>query len=95
VNQVVNATADSHPLRLSPRQREVAAYVAAGLTDEEIARSLSISRRTVRMHCDAIRAKLSVARRRDIPVAYRLQTGRDALEFFEHLNWRFELHSQG
>jgi DNA-binding CsgD family transcriptional regulator len=66
-------------VRLSPRQRQVLSFVAAGLTGCEIARELGISPRTVRMHCDALRIKMGVPRRRLIPAAYRALTGEDPL----------------
>jgi DNA-binding NarL/FixJ family response regulator len=62
---------------LSPRQRQVLTLVAAGLTGDEIARELSISPRTVRMHSDVLRIKLGVQKRRLIPAAYRAMTGED------------------
>ncbi|MGH3428344.1 MAG: helix-turn-helix domain-containing protein [Mycobacteriales bacterium] len=65
------------PLRLSGRQHEVARGVAEGLTDSEIAERLGISPRTVRMHCDTLRARLGVSRRRQIPYAYKLAVGED------------------
>jgi DNA-binding NarL/FixJ family response regulator len=40
---------------------------------------LGISPRTAKAHADALRQKLGVARRRQIPVAYRAKTGRDPL----------------
>ena len=64
---------------LSPRQHQVLILVAAGLTGGEIARELSISSRTVRMHCDALRVKLGVPKRRLLPAAYRAITGEDPL----------------
>jgi DNA-binding CsgD family transcriptional regulator len=66
-------------VRFTSRQRQVIGLVAAGMTDNEIAIMLSISPRTVRMHCDTVRARLSVTRRRLIPLAYRQQTGEDPL----------------
>lgn len=64
---------------LSPRQHQVLTLVAAGLTGDEIARKLSISPRTVRMHSDALRNKLGVPKRRLIPAAYRALTGEDPM----------------
>jgi len=62
---------------LSRRQRQVLARVAAGRTNAEIAGELAISPRTVRMHCDALKMKLGVPKRRLIPAAYRAITGQD------------------
>jgi DNA-binding CsgD family transcriptional regulator len=68
---------------LTPRQLQIVGYVAAGLTDHEIAATLAISPRTVRMHCDAVRSRLAVARRRLIPATYRQLTGKDPLELLD------------
>jgi DNA-binding CsgD family transcriptional regulator len=65
--------------RFTRRQREVVELIAAGCSNEEIARRLGISPRTAKAHCDVLRQKLSVARRRQIPAAYRLLTGEDPL----------------
>jgi DNA-binding CsgD family transcriptional regulator len=62
-------------VRLSARQHEVARGVAEGMTDAQIAERLGISPRTVRMHCDALRSRLGVARRRQVPYAYWLAVG--------------------
>jgi DNA-binding CsgD family transcriptional regulator len=75
----------SRTAQLTDRQQQVLGCVAAGLTDREIASRLAISPRTVRMHCDAIRARLAVSRRRHMPAAFRLQSGRDPLELYEQL----------
>lgn len=64
---------------ITERQRQVVELVAAGLSNEEIGEQLGISPRTVKAHCDVLRQKLGVARRRQIPVAYRLLTGQDPL----------------
>jgi ATP/maltotriose-dependent transcriptional regulator MalT len=64
---------------LTARQREVVALIAAGCSNEEVGAHLGISPRTAKAHCDVIRQKLGVARRRQIPVAYRSQTGEDPL----------------
>lgn len=66
-----------HSVSLSSRQRQVLVRVAAGRTNAEIAQELVISPRTVRMHCDALKIKLGVPKRRLIPAAYRAITGRD------------------
>ena len=66
-------------LNLTDRQRQVVELIATGLSNEEIADRLGISPRTAKAHCDVLRQKLGVARRRQIPVAYRLLTGEDPL----------------
>ena len=63
--------------RLSPRQYEVLGLIADGFTEAEIALELGISPRTVRMHSDVLRVKLGVARRRELPRAYRRVQGDD------------------
>lgn len=64
---------------LTERQRQVVELLAAGCSNIEIAERLSISPRTAKAHCDILRQKLGVRRRRQIPVAYRLHTGDDPL----------------
>jgi len=64
---------------ITERQTQVVELVAAGYSNEEIGQQLGISPRTVKAHCDILRQKLGVSRRRQIPVAYRLLTGRDPL----------------
>jgi DNA-binding NarL/FixJ family response regulator len=64
---------------LTARQRDVLKSLAMGFTCEEIAVELGITARTVRAHSDALRAKLGVARKRQIPMAYRALTGDDPL----------------
>ena len=56
--------------RLTPRQEEVAKLILFSLTNAEIADELHISPRTARAHADALREKLGVTRRRQIPAAY-------------------------
>lgn len=64
---------------ITDRQREVVALIAAGCSNEEVAMRLGISPRTAKAHADALRQKLGVPRRRQIPAAYRTQTGDDPL----------------
>ena len=64
---------------ITDRQREVIALIAAGCSNEEVGERLGISPRTVKAHCDTLRQKLGVSRRRHIPLAYRSQTGDDPL----------------
>ena len=64
---------------LTTRQRQVVELIAAGCSNEEIGGHLGISGRTVKAHCDVLRQKLGVSRRRHIPAAYRTLTGDDPL----------------
>jgi ATP/maltotriose-dependent transcriptional regulator MalT len=64
---------------ITSRQREVVELVAQGLSNDEVAHALGISPRTVKAHCDVLRQKLGINRRRQIPVAFRLLTGEDPL----------------
>jgi DNA-binding CsgD family transcriptional regulator len=66
-------------LVFTERQRQVVELIASGCSNIEIAERLSISPRTAKAHCDILRQKLGVQRRRQIPVAYRLHTGLDPL----------------
>jgi ATP/maltotriose-dependent transcriptional regulator MalT len=69
----------NHPLVLTDRQRQVVELIAAGCSNEEIGARLGISARTVKAHCDVLRQKLGVTRRRHIPATYRALTGDDPL----------------
>ncbi|MGY2006321.1 helix-turn-helix transcriptional regulator [Nocardia gipuzkoensis] len=53
---------------LSPREQEVAALIAAGRTNREIARTLMISERTAQNHVQHILGKLGYTRRSQIAV---------------------------
>ena len=57
---------------LTPRQRQIAALIADGLSNKQIARTLSIERATVKNHVHTILIKLGITRRDQ--VAARLQT---------------------
>jgi DNA-binding NarL/FixJ family response regulator len=57
---------------LTPRQRQIASLIADGLSNKQIARSLSIERTTVKNHVHAILFKLGITRRDQ--VAARLHT---------------------
>lgn len=67
------------PTLITPRQREVVALIAAGCSNDEVGMRLGISPRMVKAHCDVLRQKLGVRRRRQIPMAFRLLTGEDPL----------------
>jgi ATP/maltotriose-dependent transcriptional regulator MalT len=62
-------------LTVTDRQRQVVELIAAGCSNDEIGERLGISPRTAKSHCDTLRQKLGGARRRRMPVAYRLLTG--------------------
>jgi DNA-binding CsgD family transcriptional regulator len=64
---------------ITDRQREVIALIAAGCSNDEVSERLGISPRTVKAHCDVLRQKLGVRRRRQLPIAYRILTGDDPL----------------
>ena len=62
------------------RQLQVVELIAAGCSNEEIGERLGLSARTAKAHSDALRRKLGVTKKRQIPAAYRLVTGQDPLE---------------
>jgi non-specific serine/threonine protein kinase len=64
-------------IKLSHRQKQVLTLLADGLTDEGIALRLGISPRTARAHVEALKMKLGVTRRREIPSAFHRLTGKD------------------
>jgi ATP/maltotriose-dependent transcriptional regulator MalT len=64
---------------LTERQLQVVGLIALGCSNEEIGRRLEISPRTAKAHCDALRLKLGVPRRRQIPAAFKTLTGQDPL----------------
>jgi DNA-binding CsgD family transcriptional regulator len=64
---------------LTERQLQVVQLIARGLSNEEVGLALGISPRTAKAHCDVLRQKLGVPRRRQIPAAFRMLTGEDPL----------------
>ena len=66
-------------ISVTDRQRQVVELIAAGCSNEEVGHRLGISPRTAKAHCDVLRQKLGVTRRRQIPAAYRTITGDDPL----------------
>jgi LuxR family maltose regulon positive regulatory protein len=64
---------------LTRRQRQVVELIALGCSNEEVGDRLGISPRTAKAHCDVLRQKLGVQRRRQIPAAFRTLTGEDPL----------------
>lgn len=75
---MMNATAERFP-PITDRQRAVIVLIAAGCSNDEVSERLGISPRTVKAHCDVLRQKLGVQRRRQLPIAYRSLTGEDPL----------------
>jgi len=61
---------------LTERQRQVARALERGLSNAEIGAELGISPRTVKAHCDTLRRKLGVRKRRQIAPAFRQLEGR-------------------
>jgi DNA-binding CsgD family transcriptional regulator len=76
---MIELATDRKTAPITPRQREVVALIAAGCSNEEVGVRLGISPRTAKAHCDVLRQKLGVRRRRQIPIAFRLLTGEDPL----------------
>jgi DNA-binding CsgD family transcriptional regulator len=66
--------------RFTERQRQVVHLIARGCSNVEIVDRLGISPRTAKAHSDTLRIKLGVARRRQIPAAFRDATGEDPHE---------------
>jgi DNA-binding CsgD family transcriptional regulator len=75
---MANATVE-RALSITDRQRDVIILIAAGYSNDEVSERLGISPRTVKAHCDVLRQKLGVRRRRQLPIAYRSLTGEDPL----------------
>ena len=76
---MIDVVTEKKPATITARQREVVALIAAGCSNNEVGARLGISPRTAKAHCDVLRQKLGVRRRRQIPVAFRLLTGEDPL----------------
>ena len=66
-------------VRFTDRQRQVIQLIAEGCSNDEIAERLGVTARTAKAHCDTLRSKLGVSRRRYIPLAYRSATGEDPM----------------
>jgi DNA-binding NarL/FixJ family response regulator len=67
----IPAPTDTQTVPLTTRELEITALAAAGLSDREIARRLSLSARTVQSHLSRIYRKLGVHSRRDLPSGLR------------------------
>lgn len=75
----MRSTPGNTPFELTERQRQVIELIAHGCSNEEVGLRLGISARTAKAHCDVLRQKLGVPRRRQIPAAFRMLTGEDPL----------------
>jgi LuxR family transcriptional regulator, maltose regulon positive regulatory protein len=75
----MKSTSKGTDFSLTQRQREVVELIALGYSNEEVGERLGISPRTAKAHCDVLRQKLGVPRRRQIPAAFRTLTGEDPL----------------
>jgi LuxR family maltose regulon positive regulatory protein len=75
----MTSTSDGTGFSLTPRQRQVVGLIAVGCSNEEVGERLGISARTAKAHCDVLRQKLGVSRRRQIPAAFKTLTGEDPL----------------
>jgi DNA-binding CsgD family transcriptional regulator len=69
ITQTMNLTVQRGAVRLSAREREVLALVAAGISNKGIARELQVSPNTVKFHIAAILEKLDAATRAEAVVA--------------------------
>ena len=70
------APSDPELPELSAREREVMELVAQGMTNVEVAESLTISPVTVRNHVSSILTKLQVTNRTQAVIRFRGKTGR-------------------
>jgi ATP/maltotriose-dependent transcriptional regulator MalT len=75
----MTSTRKNTDFSLTDRQRQVVELIARGCSNEEVGERLGISARTAKAHCDVLRQKLGVSRRRQIPAAFRTLTGEDPL----------------
>src|SRR5438067_6402919 len=64
---------------LTDRQLQIVVLIARGCSNDEVRERIGISPRTAKAHCDVLRQKLGVPRRRQIPAAFKALTGEDPL----------------
>jgi ATP/maltotriose-dependent transcriptional regulator MalT len=64
---------------LTERQLQIVRLIAQGCSNVEVGTTLGIAPRTAKAHSDALRQKLGVPKRRQIPAAFRALTGVDPL----------------
>lgn len=82
-------------LPLTERQLRLIGLLAAGMSTTEIGHKLGMKERTVKMHCDVLRAKFSVGHRREIPLAYRKKTGKDPFALIPEFAFATPLEREG
>src|SRR5260221_12168043 len=75
----MRSTHSDEPFVLTERQLQVIELIARGCSNDEVGDRLGISPRTAKAHCDVLRQKLGVPRRRQMPAAFRALTGADPL----------------
>jgi len=68
---------------LTERQLQIVVLIARGCSNDEVGERLGISPRTAKAHCDVLRQKLGVPRRRQIPAAFKALTGEDQKRLVE------------
>jgi NarL family two-component system response regulator LiaR len=79
MHEVASAREETPVERLTPREREVLALIVKGYSNQEIARELGISEKTVKTHISTILSKLHLADRTQAAV-YALREGLVKLE---------------
>ena len=72
-------TKDTTKPDLTERQLQIVRLIAQGCSNDEVGTTLGIAPRTAKAHSDALRQKLGVPKRRQIPAAFRALTGVDPL----------------
>jgi DNA-binding NarL/FixJ family response regulator len=72
VTRTSNGCPDLPPIRLTPRELEVAELLDQGLSNKQIARRLCIELRTVKNHVHHILEKYQVHRRVDAAIRFRM-----------------------
>lgn len=68
------------PVTMTDRQLAIVGLIARGKSYDEMGEVLGIAGRTAKAHADAVRHKLGVAKKRQIPSAYRTITGYNPFE---------------
>jgi serine/threonine-protein kinase PknK len=72
-----SAAAQPESAQLTPREREVAGLIAAGMTNKQIAAKLVVSQRTARGHVENIFTKLGFNTRSQVATWYAERASRE------------------